>query len=155
MVADAKSELDRRKSQPVVAVVTESAPPPLQFRRAVSRQHKRSGREDVAGPFDNRSPRNLDEMPKLQRLSYKEPLEELAEKFHMSEDLLRKLNPGTHFDRAGENIAVAEVEPMQLRQGHRQHCGSGSAEKAERRWRDKARVQFLDRPGRREAAFGP
>ena len=74
--------------------------------------------EDVAGPFDKRVPRNLDEMAKLQGLSYKEPLEELAEKFHMSEDLLRKLNPRAHFDRAGENIAVADVQPMQLRQGH-------------------------------------
>jgi hypothetical protein len=74
--------------------------------------------EDVAGPFDKRSPHNLDEMAKLQGLSYKEPLEELAEKFHMSEDLLRKLNPRAHFDRAGENIAAANVEPMQLRHGH-------------------------------------
>jgi lipoprotein-anchoring transpeptidase ErfK/SrfK len=74
--------------------------------------------EDVAGPFDKRTPRNLDEMAKLQSLSYKEPLEELAEKFHMSEDLLRKLNPRAHFDRAGENIAAANVEPMQLRHGH-------------------------------------
>ena len=73
--------------------------------------------EDVAGPFDKRIPRNLDEMAKLQGLSYKEPLEELAEKFHMSEDLLRKLNPQAHLDRAGEHIAVADVKPMQLRQG--------------------------------------
>jgi hypothetical protein len=74
--------------------------------------------EDVAGPFDKRIPRNLDEMAKLQGLFYKELLEELAEKFHMSEDLLRKLNPRAHFDRAGENIAVADVKPMQLRQVH-------------------------------------
>jgi peptidoglycan hydrolase-like protein with peptidoglycan-binding domain len=67
--------------------------------------------QDVAGPFDKRIPRNLDEMAKLQGLSYKE----LAEKFHMSEDLLRKLNPRARFDRAGENIAVADVQPMQLR----------------------------------------
>ena len=74
--------------------------------------------EDAAGPFDKRTPRNLDEMAKLQGLSYKEPLEELAEKFHMSEDLLRKLNPGAHFDRAGDNIVVANVNPIQLRQEH-------------------------------------
>ena len=74
--------------------------------------------QDVAGPFDKRIPRNLDEMAKLQGLSYKDPLEELAEKFHMSEDLLRKLNPRARFDRAGENIAVADVQPIQLRQGH-------------------------------------
>ena len=74
--------------------------------------------EDIAGPFEKRIPRNLDEMAKLQGLSYKDPLEELAEKFHMSEDLLRKLNPRAHFDRASENIVVADVQPMQLRQVH-------------------------------------
>jgi peptidoglycan hydrolase-like protein with peptidoglycan-binding domain len=73
--------------------------------------------EDVAGPSDKRIPRNLDEMAKVQGLSYKEPLEELAEKFHMSEDLLRRLNPRARFDRRGETIAVADVQPMQLRQG--------------------------------------
>jgi lipoprotein-anchoring transpeptidase ErfK/SrfK len=74
--------------------------------------------EDVSGPFDKQTPRNLDDMAKLQGLSYKEPLEELAEKFHMSEDLLRRLNPDARFDRVGDSIAVANVEPMQLRQGH-------------------------------------
>ena len=32
-----------------------------------------------------------------------------AEKFYVSEDLLRKLNPRAVFDRAGETIAVADV----------------------------------------------
>jgi lipoprotein-anchoring transpeptidase ErfK/SrfK len=74
--------------------------------------------EDVDGPFDKRIPRNLEEMAKLQGLSYKESLEKLGEEFHMSEDLLRKLNPRARFDRAGETIAVPDVQPMQLRQGH-------------------------------------
>ena len=87
--------------------------------------------EDVAGPFDKRIPRNLDEMAKLQGLSYKEPLEELAEKFHMSEDLLRNLNPQAHLDRAGEHIAVADVKPMQLRQGRDRTVEAKSAEKAQ------------------------
>jgi len=46
-------------------------------------------------------------------------VEELTEKFHMSEDLLRKLNPRARFDRAGEKILVANVKSMQLRQGQR------------------------------------
>jgi lipoprotein-anchoring transpeptidase ErfK/SrfK len=75
---------------------------------------------DVAGPFDKRIPSNLDEMAKLQGLSYKEPLEELAERFHMSEDLLSKLNPHVRFDRAGEKIVVTNVQPMQLRRGQDQ-----------------------------------
>jgi hypothetical protein len=32
-----------------------------------------------------------------------------AEKFYVSEELLRKLNPRARFDRAGETIAVADV----------------------------------------------
>jgi lipoprotein-anchoring transpeptidase ErfK/SrfK len=61
--------------------------------------------EDVAGPFDKRTPRNLDEMAKLQGLSYKEPLEELAEKFHMSE----AIPPKTH-NAEGERVATIVVD---------------------------------------------
>ncbi len=74
--------------------------------------------QDAAGPFDKRIPRNLEEMANLRGLSYKDSLERLAEEFHMSEDLLRKLNPRARFDRAGETIAVADVQPMRLTQGH-------------------------------------
>jgi len=71
--------------------------------------------DDVAGPFNKRIPHELDQLADLPGLSYKSPQEELAEKFHMSEDLLRRLNPHAHFDRAGEQIVVANVEPMALR----------------------------------------
>jgi lipoprotein-anchoring transpeptidase ErfK/SrfK len=70
---------------------------------------------DVAGPFTRRIPANLQKMAKLPGLSYKNPQEELAEKFHMSETLLRRLNPRARFDRAGEQINVANVQPMPLR----------------------------------------
>jgi hypothetical protein len=55
---------------------------------------------DVAGPFSKRFPANLVQLAKLPGLSYKTPREELAEKFHMSESLLAKLNPGAHFEAA-------------------------------------------------------
>ena len=45
--------------------------------------------EDVAGPFERQIPRSLEQMAKLHGLTYKSPLEELSEKFHMSENLLR------------------------------------------------------------------
>ena len=70
--------------------------------------------EDVAGPFERQIPRPLEQMAKLHGLTYKSPLEELSEKFHMSENLLRTLNPGADFDRAGKTIMVADVEPMAL-----------------------------------------
>jgi lipoprotein-anchoring transpeptidase ErfK/SrfK len=73
--------------------------------------------DDVAGPFEKLTSGNLEEMAKLQGLSYKDPVEELAEKFHMSENLLRQLNPRARFDQVGEKIVVANVQAMQLRQG--------------------------------------
>ena len=69
---------------------------------------------DVAGPFDKRIPSDLENKSELQGLSYKTPQEELAEKFHMSQDLLRRLNPHARFDHAGELIIVADVDPMAL-----------------------------------------
>lgn len=71
--------------------------------------------KDVAGPFIKRIPADLKQMAKLSGLAYKNPQEELAEKFHMSQDLLRQLNPRVQFDRAGEQTVVANVEAMALR----------------------------------------
>jgi lipoprotein-anchoring transpeptidase ErfK/SrfK len=69
---------------------------------------------DGAGPFVKSIPGDLEKKSELQGLSYKSPQEELAEKFHMSQDLLRRLNPYARFDQAGEKILVANVEPMAL-----------------------------------------
>src|SRR5215469_16005037 len=70
---------------------------------------------DVAGPFAKRIPVDLRLLARVPGLSYKSPIEELAEKFHMSETLLRRLNSGVQFDRAGTKITVADVQPMRLR----------------------------------------
>jgi lipoprotein-anchoring transpeptidase ErfK/SrfK len=72
---------------------------------------------DVAGPFERRIPHGLEQVAKLHGLSYRTPLEEFSEKFHMSENLLRALNPGADFDRAGTTIVVADVQPLPLRRG--------------------------------------
>jgi lipoprotein-anchoring transpeptidase ErfK/SrfK len=65
--------------------------------------------EDVRGPFLKKLPAKLEAMKDLERLSYTGPREELAEKFHMSEQLLSTLNPGQSFDQAGASIVVADV----------------------------------------------
>jgi lipoprotein-anchoring transpeptidase ErfK/SrfK len=65
--------------------------------------------DDVKGPFVEKIPAKMEEMKHLDRLGYRKPLEALAEKFHMSEDLLKALNPGKAFDKAGEPIVVANV----------------------------------------------
>ncbi|MFN4142896.1 L,D-transpeptidase family protein [Aestuariivirga sp.] len=65
--------------------------------------------EDVSGPFLDSVPEKLEDMAKLDALSYTSPRELLAEKFHMDEDLLEALNPGADFSKAGTEITVARV----------------------------------------------
>ncbi|MBM6579944.1 murein L,D-transpeptidase [Microvirga sp. BT689] len=65
--------------------------------------------EDVKGPFVE-IPDKLEDQAKLDRLGYSDPEELLAEKFHMDVDLLKALNPGKPFDKAGTAIVVAHVD---------------------------------------------
>jgi lipoprotein-anchoring transpeptidase ErfK/SrfK len=64
---------------------------------------------DVAGPFQP-IPDNMAEKAKLPALGYASAEEGLAEKFHASPALLKRLNPGKDFSRAGEQILVPNVE---------------------------------------------
>jgi lipoprotein-anchoring transpeptidase ErfK/SrfK len=65
--------------------------------------------KDVKGPFLKKLPKRMDDMKGLNALSYTSPRQALAEKFHISEALLAALNPGKKFERAAENILVANV----------------------------------------------
>ncbi|HKA37105.1 MAG TPA: L,D-transpeptidase [Thermoanaerobaculia bacterium] len=65
--------------------------------------------EDVAGPFEQ-VPEEMMEKSKLAALNYSSPLEGIAEKYHSSPALLKKLNPGASFDRAGEEVVVPNVQ---------------------------------------------
>ena len=64
---------------------------------------------DVKGPFLKKLPSKMEAMSHLEHLSYTSPRQEIAEKFHMSQSLLKMLNPGKSFDRSGETIVVANV----------------------------------------------
>jgi lipoprotein-anchoring transpeptidase ErfK/SrfK len=61
--------------------------------------------DDVNGPF-NQIPSSMEAQAKLDKLSYKDPVELLAEKFHMSRSFLQALNPGADFGKAGTQITV-------------------------------------------------
>jgi lipoprotein-anchoring transpeptidase ErfK/SrfK len=65
--------------------------------------------DDVKGPFLKKLPVKMEDMKDLDSLAYTSAREGLAEKFHMSEGLLRELNPGKSFDKADESIVVANV----------------------------------------------
>jgi lipoprotein-anchoring transpeptidase ErfK/SrfK len=65
--------------------------------------------KDVKGPFVAKVPAKMEDMKDLDHLGYASPREAIAEKFHMSEALLKALNPNKAFDRAGDTIVVAKV----------------------------------------------
>lgn len=64
--------------------------------------------EDLKGPF-MQLPARLEDMTSLKTLGYANIREALAEKFHMSTELLARLNPDASFSEAGEVIIVANV----------------------------------------------
>ena len=64
--------------------------------------------QDAAGPFTASIPEDMVEKSKLPALGYTSLLEALAERFHASPALLRRLNPGAKF-AAGEEIQVPNV----------------------------------------------
>lgn len=64
--------------------------------------------DDVAGPFQP-IPEDMMEKAQLPALGYASALEKLAEMFHASPALLKKLNPGASFEKAGETILVPGV----------------------------------------------
>ncbi|GJE19240.1 L,D-transpeptidase family protein [Methylobacterium marchantiae] len=68
---------------------------------------------DVAGPFVDRIPPKMEEQADLGAMSYTNLREMLAERFHMSRDLVTALNPDAALDKAGTVIVVAAVPPLE------------------------------------------
>jgi lipoprotein-anchoring transpeptidase ErfK/SrfK len=99
--------------------------------------------QDVSGPFTPHIPEQLEKMAELERLDYTGPLELLAEKFHVDEGLLARLNPGKRFDQAGTVIVVPNV---------RQRPPAAKAARVEVRKRDRS-VRVLTREGDLAAVF--
>ncbi|WBL82236.1 L,D-transpeptidase family protein [Bradyrhizobium xenonodulans] len=93
--------------------------------------------QDVAGPFLRKLPSKMEDMKEIPKLGFTSPREALAEKFHMSEQLLIALNPGRHFDRAGDSIVVVDTSSG----------GGGAPAKADRVEVDKVRqtVKLFDK----------
>ncbi|WP_375408106.1 L,D-transpeptidase family protein [uncultured Methylobacterium sp.] len=68
---------------------------------------------DTAGPFVEKIPAKMEEQASLEAMGYTDVREMLAERFHMSRDLLGALNPDAAFDKPGTVIAVAAVPAME------------------------------------------
>ncbi|WP_352546921.1 L,D-transpeptidase family protein [Mesorhizobium australicum] len=67
-------------------------------------------RKDVRGPFTKRIPARLERMARLSRLGYRNAAEKLAERFHISEPLLQRLNPGIGFRKTGTKLLVPDID---------------------------------------------
>lgn len=69
--------------------------------------------DDAKTPFVEQVPRELEKQAELDDLGYTNAREMLAERFHMSRDLLSALNPGKPFDKPGTVLLVAAVTPLE------------------------------------------
>jgi lipoprotein-anchoring transpeptidase ErfK/SrfK len=67
--------------------------------------------EDARQPFNANIPADLVEQAKLPQLGYKDIVEAIAERFHSTPALIRRLNPNVKFAE-GEEITVPNVEPL-------------------------------------------
>lgn len=65
---------------------------------------------DVAGPFIKSVPEDYGKKAKLESLAYTSVPEMLAERFHMDEKFLRKLNADANWNAPGTVITVAQPE---------------------------------------------
>jgi lipoprotein-anchoring transpeptidase ErfK/SrfK len=69
---------------------------------------------DIRGPFLKTIPKKMEMMKGLEHLSYTSPKEKLAEKFHMSPELMSALNPRENFETVGHTIVVANISMQPL-----------------------------------------
>jgi lipoprotein-anchoring transpeptidase ErfK/SrfK len=65
--------------------------------------------KDVKGPYVKKIPAKMESMKPLKSLGYTSPEESLSERFHMSQDLLAKLNRGEQFKHPGDKITVINI----------------------------------------------
>jgi lipoprotein-anchoring transpeptidase ErfK/SrfK len=104
---------------------------------------------DEQGPFVDKIPQQFDQMATLKRLGYRSPRQLLAEKFHMSEDVLARLNPGANFDQEGTSLVVADVAPIEVVDG------LAAKERGSNADNPKAERVEVDKAARVVRAFGP
>lgn len=66
-------------------------------------------KEDIKTRFVRRIPHDYARQARIKRLGYKNAQEMFAERFHMSEGLLRGLNPRTHYRKREETLHVVSI----------------------------------------------
>jgi len=92
-------EVSGKPDQALLDALVKSDPGPITQTYLITK-------DDVQGPFLGTLPHGFLALSKLHRLAYLDPLQELAERFHMSRILLQRLNPGADLTAAGTSILV-------------------------------------------------
>lgn len=100
---------------------------------------------DAAGPFAEKIPAKMEEQADLEAMNYTNPREMLAERFHMSRDLLTALNPDAALDKAGTGLVVAAVPPLET--GKPAKAEAKPKNKSEGKSNDKAEGKSSDKAG--------
>lgn len=66
-------------------------------------------KQDAKTRFTGRIPHDYARQARMKRLGYRNAQEMFAERFHMSEGLLRFLNPRTHYRKRGETLLTVSI----------------------------------------------
>lgn len=82
--------------------------------------------DDAAGPFVSGIPADLVEQASLPHLGYTDIVEALAERFHTTPELLRRVNPQSRF-ASGETIQVPDVDPFLVPAPRLEPAGRGES----------------------------
>nr|WP_314434814.1 L,D-transpeptidase family protein [uncultured Brevundimonas sp.] len=70
--------------------------------------------QDIDGPYMGVVPTDLEKQGEAAAMNYGDIVEALAERFHLTEDLLRAMNPGVDFNRAGQTLLVPAIDNRPL-----------------------------------------
>ncbi|WP_426023575.1 L,D-transpeptidase family protein [Brevundimonas sp. PWP3-1b1] len=70
--------------------------------------------QDTAGPYLGVVPTELEAQGQAAHMGYANVVEALAERFHVTEALLRAMNPGADFNRVGQALLVPAVNTTPL-----------------------------------------
>nr|WP_314528837.1 L,D-transpeptidase family protein [uncultured Brevundimonas sp.] len=74
----------------------------------------RTTQQDIAGPYLGTVPTDLAAQGRADHMGYANIVEALAERFHVTEALLRAMNPGADFNRVGQALLVPAVNTTPL-----------------------------------------
>ena len=70
--------------------------------------------QDVAGPYLGTVPTDLEAQGDAPHMGYANVVEALAERFHVTEPLLRAMNPNADFTRVGQKLLVPAIDNSPL-----------------------------------------